>query len=1001
MRSAPFNFLPFAFFIFHFCFSQSLLDPLAIEVRGASREFAYTNRETAYFYGETNSDHKNSWQGFNVFGTKFLDDYTIWVDGKRLRRETATAIVCPDYLKRTYAGGIVEELRLADSVALFSLTIATPKPTSIQVFPIFKNNRGLKGLRLVARQKGILLGREDMLKKKTHAPAWLGIHGVGLSPEINPTQSPRPVPELVLSSRSRSVHRIAFVVANSVGSGERMLASYLRSPESFHVARRTRMETLLRQTYVETDNARFNKALAWAKLSLDALMMNQGTKGIFAGLPWFNDYWGRDTFIALPGATLVQGRFIEAREIFRSFAALQQRDTSSANYGRIPNRVTTTDIGYNTADGTPRFVAMAREYVERSGDTAFVREIYPTIFRSIEGSLKYHADSLGFLTHGDQETWMDAAGPKGCWSPRGNRANDIQALWAQQLRAGIWFAVRLSDSTSARRWNERLFLLEKNFSHHFFSQGIFTDHLNLDGSKDAQLRANQIFLAALLSEGQRARILHSVVNNLTYEYGVASLAQTDEAFHPYHQHEPFYPKDAAYHNGAVWTWLQGPVISELCYFGKHDLAWKLTENSVHQILDRDAVGTQSELLDAVARPGETEPRSSGTFSQAWNLAEFIRNFYDDYLGIRVSLLNHHLVLRPMLPHSITRIKATINLSGRALPIEVQRRSGSVFISIDGTNLRKGGTAEIILPRTSSGKERITFAIPPNSRTIFRSHAGLQSFYLNEVRSDDFIHSKETIFASSDLDSLRFANPVLREKLKSLEGPDYKILSHAAVKTTNRLATKLISIPDARGDDVGTGAYRYPLNANFVKGCLDITRFVVSTDEKNAYFTMKFRSLANPGWHPEYGFQLTYIAIAIDEDGIWNSGKIFVGHNANYPIEKFHAYEKLLLIGGGVQLEDKNGKILCAYVPTPSDITNPLGNAETGTVSFAIPISYLGTPSESWTWAVLVGAQDDHGGAGIGEFRNVNADAGEWSGGGKKSVSDPNVYDVLVAPSAYK
>jgi carbohydrate-binding DOMON domain-containing protein len=51
--------------------------------------------------------------------------------------------------------------------------------------------------------------------------------------------------------------------------------------------------------------------------------------------------------------------------------------------------------------------------------------------------------------------------------------------------------------------------------------------------------------------------------------------------------------------------------------------------------------------------------------------------------------------------------------------------------------------------------------------------------------------------------------------------------------------------------------------------------------------------------------------------------------------------------------------------------------------------------------VLVGAQDDHGGAGIGEFRNVNADAGEWSGGGKKSVSDPNVYDVLVAPSAYK
>jgi carbohydrate-binding DOMON domain-containing protein len=44
--------------------------------------------------------------------------------------------------------------------------------------------------------------------------------------------------------------------------------------------------------------------------------------------------------------------------------------------------------------------------------------------------------------------------------------------------------------------------------------------------------------------------------------------------------------------------------------------------------------------------------------------------------------------------------------------------------------------------------------------------------------------------------------------------------------------------------------------------------------------------------------------------------------------------------------------------------------------------------------VLVGAQDDHGGAGIGVFRNVEADAGEWHGGGKLSPGDPNVYDFI-------
>jgi len=45
-------------------------------------------------------------------------------------------------------------------------------------------------------------------------------------------------------------------------------------------------------------------------------------------------------------------------------------------------------------------------------------------------------------------------------------------------------------------------------------------------------------------------------------------------------------------------------------------------------------------------------------------------------------------------------------------------------------------------------------------------------------------------------------------------------------------------------------------------------------------------------------------------------------------------------------------------------------------------------------SVLIGAQDDHGGGGVGEFRSVEKDAGEWTGGGKKNSKDHNVYDFL-------
>ena len=73
--------------------TASILDTLALEVRGASREFAFTNKQTAFFYGETNGENRASWQGFNVFGHEFMDDYLLLVDGKELRRQDATRTI--------------------------------------------------------------------------------------------------------------------------------------------------------------------------------------------------------------------------------------------------------------------------------------------------------------------------------------------------------------------------------------------------------------------------------------------------------------------------------------------------------------------------------------------------------------------------------------------------------------------------------------------------------------------------------------------------------------------------------------------------------------------------------------------------------------------------------------------------------------------------------------------------------------------------------------------
>ncbi len=96
--------------------------------------------------------------------------------------------------------------------------------------------------------------------------------------------------------------------------------------------------------------------------------------------------------------------------------------------------------------------------------------------------------------------------------------------------------------------------------------------------------------------------------------------------------------------------------------------------------------------------------------------------------------------------------------------------------------------------------------------------------------------------------------------------------------------------------------------------------------------------------------------------------------------------------------DAKGTILAEYLPTPGDEQHPLGDTKEKIISFAVPIELLGTPEASWRYTVLVGCQDDHGGAGVGDFRSVEATATEWIGGGKKKSVDSNVYDIIQSLS---
>jgi len=930
--------------LLEYLFATSPLDRLGIPARGKTREFSFTNKRTAFYYGSASSNNSGSWMGFHAGGQKLFDDYTVSINGRLLDRASGSATVYPDRLVRTYPGGITEEFRLADSIPAGWILIRTPRKADVRISLARRSGTGSSGAHVALVTRSI---PEN--------------HGV--------------------------------VALFSAGAGEREArrsASWaIGRLDSLAQARRGRMERILALASVSTSDARFDAAFSWALLSLDALIMDQGKKGIYAGLPWFTNFWGRDTFISFPGAFLVTGRFREAREVLLSFASFQQLDTNSADYGRIPNIVNPGDVAYNTADGTPRFVLMAREYVSTSGDTGFARIIYPAIVRSIEGTIRCHTDSLGFLVHGAAETWMDAVGPDGPWSPRGNRANDIQSLWAGQLSGGVEFARALDDTAHLRSWQEAHRRLRANFERYFVVNGRIVDHLQPDGTPDHQERPNTLFTELLApAEIYRAEI-RNVVTRLTYPHGVASLAQSDGHFHPYHEYPPYYPKDAAYHNGTVWTWLQGKLISELAAGGRSDLAWSLTQNAVHQILDQEAAGTQSELLDAVPRPREIEPRLSGTFSQAWNLAEFIRTFFESYLGAKVRLASRSLDIAPVLPPSLSYVGATVYLDGAALRLEITRDTDTTRIVIDARNLSgnlstrlRWDGRHVEFPLTGGGVMRCVFA---GDTVVVQGEREPVAAVVRRQETDEWLGR-----------DLVFATPAIAEGLQALKGPSYPLIGHGTIKKTSAAARLLVDAFDPEHDDSGvdctTGRllhFTYPRSPSFVPGSFDITRFTARIDSDNLYCTLRFRKLSDPGWHPEYGFQLTYCAIAIDTSP---GGTAEIGHNSFCRLGGGAGFERLILVGGGVQVEDEKGRILGAYLPVPEDVSLPLGDAQRGTITFAIPLTMLGPIDRRTRYTILAGAQDDHGGAGIGEFRTVSEHSSEWNGGGR--IGGSNIYDRL-------
>jgi predicted glycogen debranching enzyme len=407
-----------------------------------------------------------------------------------------------------------------------------------------------------------------------------------------------------------------------------------RNGEELLQAEKSRLEALV-------DQAGYSDHLAQSLVqAADAFIVQRrstGKKTVIAGYPWFAD-WGRDAMIALPGLTLVTGRFPEAREILATFACHCRK-------GLLPNAFFdgVADPVFNTVDASLWFINAVYKYLVYTGDLEFIRaNLYETVKEIINCYMKgtdYNIimDRDGLLSAGSplvQLTWMDAKVDDWVVTPRHGKAVEINALWYNAVQVFNKLSLLLGQDTPYTDLPDKI---KNSFQREFWNVSVgYLNDVVAPAGADHSVRPNQLLAASLpfsmLSREQTGGVVRKVWQELYVTYGIRSLSPWDPSYKGVYLGDRL-RRDGAYHQGTAWSWLIGPFIT--AYRRAYNYSADSRAQAQRFILPfrnqlRDhGVGYISEIFD-----GDEPGFPRGCIAQAWGVAEVLRAYVEDVLEIQ-------------------------------------------------------------------------------------------------------------------------------------------------------------------------------------------------------------------------------------------------------------------------------------------------------------------------------------------------------------------------------
>jgi glycogen debranching enzyme len=439
---------------------------------------------------------------------------------------------------------------------------------------------------------------------------------------------------------------------------------------------------LTRTVSLELPDAQLQQAYDWARVSvIQGLVTNPylGT-GLVAGYrtsgtsqrPGFAWFFGRDSFWTAQ-ALDAEGDFATTRTALEFISKYQRAD------GKIPHEISQgasfvnwfTDFpyAYASADATPLYIIASNDYVTESGDTAFVREKWDSLWKAYQ-FLRSTYDSQGLPQNfGFGHGWVEG-GPllpvKTELYQSGLGAQALSALSSLAHFAGKeGVGKQLADDFTRQK---------QLVNQAFWSQDSGTYAFALDKNNQKVIEPSVLATVpmwfGLLDEQKAESMIHQLAGpDHQTDWGMRIISDRASRY-----------DGGGYHYGSVWPLFTGwASVGEYRYHHAFPAYSNLRSNAL-LALD-GSLGHVAEVLSG----DYYQPLSTNSPHQIWSAAMVISPLLRGLFGLQTDAAQQKVVLAPHIPadwssFAIHKIRA----GDATLDVVYRKSADSIELTIEST-----------------------------------------------------------------------------------------------------------------------------------------------------------------------------------------------------------------------------------------------------------------------------------------------------------------------------